>query len=108
MYSSFNHTLEVMKNATHIEKYLVFATVILTFVKKKKKRRGYFILHNDTTRILFLFFQMGCFIGPQNQRFRMKKGCVIFRPQIRENGVLFKRGYGHGIRFGLLGNKDML
>ena len=54
----------------------------------------YFILYNDTIRILFLFFQMGCFVGPQNQQFRMKKGCVIFRPKSAKMGYFSNVGTG--------------
>ena len=37
----------------------------------------------------------GCFIGPQNQRFRLKKGGLS---KIREKEVFFKLGYKRGIR----------
>ena len=36
-------------------------------------QKGYFILYNED-KITFCF-KKGCFIGPQNQRFRLKKGC---------------------------------
>ena len=91
MYLSFNHNLKVMKNTTYIEKCNEFdaVTYILTITK------GYFSLYEETNPVLL---KKGCFIEPQNQRFRLKKWCFFI--QIREKGVFFKLGYERGIRFG--------
>ena len=46
-----------------------------------------------------VLLKKGCFIKPQNQRFRLKKGFFL-SSKIREKGVFFKLGYERGIRFG--------
>ena len=56
-------------------------------------------------RVLYLISRgkrILCFIGPQNQRFRLKKRC-LFSSKMHEKGVFFKLGYEHGIRFGRVG-----
>ena len=45
----------------------MFDTINIAFTKR------YFILYNEN-KIAFCF-KKGCFIGPKNQRFRLKKGC---------------------------------
>ena len=46
-------------------------------------QKGYFIWNNEN-RIAFCF-KKGRFIGPQNQRFRLKKGCFS-RPEAAKRG----------------------
>ena len=71
MYLSFNNNLKVMKNMTYIEKCIEFdaVTYILTITKR------YFSLYDE--KIAFCFKKKGCFIEPQSQRFRLKKGCFF-------------------------------
>ena len=67
------------------------ATYNLTFIKKKGT-----VAYITKNRVLL---KKGCFVGPQNQRFRLKKGW-FFSSKIREKGVFFKLGNKRGIRFG--------
>ena len=39
------------------------------------------------TKKIRVLFKKGCFIGPQNQRFRFKKGWVFFAQNSRKGGV---------------------
>ena len=85
MYFIFNHTLEAMKNTTciEIEQCLEFDTVISTFIGKG-------ILYQITKKHVLL--KGVCFIGPQNQRFRLKM--CSFLPQSAKGGG----GGGGGVR----------
>ena len=92
MYLSFNHNLKVMKNTTYIEKFIEFDAVTYIFTITK----GYFSLYHE--KIAFCF-KKGCFIEPQNQWFRLKKGC--FSAQIpRKGGVCGGGGGGGGGNYG--------
>ena len=69
----------------------------LSFIKLFSfSQKGYFIIYNEKNAFCS---KRGCFIGPQNQRFRLKKGW-FFVQNPRKGGVFFKLGYEHGIRFG--------
>ena len=78
MYLSFNHTLEAMKNTTYIDKCLEFDTVILTFIKKNT------LSYINITKKNGFCLRKGCFIGPQNELFRLKRG--VFSSKIRKRG----------------------
>ena len=47
-------------------------------------QKGYFILYNGN--ITAFCFKKGCFIGPQNHRFRLKERCFS-RPESTKRGV---------------------
>ena len=47
--------------------------------------RGYVIVYNEKSALL----KKGCFIGPQNQRFRLKEGCFFFLNFVRNPRKLF-------------------
>ena len=69
-----------MKNTTYIEKCLEYdvVTYILTFTKR--------VLYLIFRKKIAFWIKKRCFIGHQNQRFRLKKGCFFFQNP-RKGGV---------------------
>ena len=63
----FKYSFQITHNEKHAVHRKIFDTINPAFTK------GYFILYNDN-KIAFCY-KKERFIGPQNQRFRLKKGC---------------------------------
>ena len=82
---SFNHNLEEIKNTTHIENVLSLMHLHLFSLLQKKV---YFSLYYEKNRVLL---KTGCFIGPQNQWFQLKKMC-FFRPKSAKRGCFSNLG----------------
>ena len=83
----FKYSFQIRRNA----KYDVQSKDALCFIQLiSLSQIGYFILY-DENEIAFCF-KKGCFIGPQNQRFRLKKGRVFFRPESAKRGCFPRLG----------------
>ena len=83
------HTLAIGRvfkcsfHVRHNEKYDVRRKIYLIQFNSLSQK-GYFILYNEN-KIVFCFKE-GYFIGPQNQRLRLKKGC-FFAQDPRKGGI---------------------
>ena len=85
---SFDHNLEVMK------KYDIH-TNVLSLVQLhifSLSQKGFFSLYYED---IAFYLKRWCFIGPQNQRFWSKKGC-IFHPKYAKTGCFSNMGTSFG------------